>query len=119
MHGLMLCTASPCGCDHRGLCRWEPGSYVWISVKGVANPVASMMPPPFKWESVCYHPITISSPPVAANGSPADSFTLHIKAFNPPGGGQTWSKVPQSSAPAAAATGSNGVTEDICPCLAF
>lgn len=68
--------------------KWEAGSYVWLACRMEgANPLKGKAPPPFNKDWACYHPITISSPPIEADGAPAKSFTMHIKSFGP----GTWS----------------------------
>jgi len=69
--------------------RWEAGSYIWLAVRMEgANPLVGKAPPPFNKPWACYHPITISSPPVEPDGTPAKDFTMHIKSMGP----GTWSE---------------------------
>lgn len=68
--------------------KWEAGSYVWLACRMEgSNPLKGKAPPPFNQHWACYHPISISSPPIEADGSPAKAFTMHIKSFGP----GTWS----------------------------
>mmetsp|Transcript_4754 Transcript_4754/g.7722 ORF Transcript_4754/g.7722 Transcript_4754/m.7722 type:complete len:286 (-) Transcript_4754:336-1193(-) len=70
---------------------WEAGSYVWIAVRApglTINPLKGKAPPPFSKEWACYHPITIATPPIDADGQPAKDFTLVIKSM----GAGTWSE---------------------------
>lgn len=69
--------------------KWEAGSYVWLAVRMPnANPLKGKAPPPFNADWACYHPMTISSPPVDRDGKPASDFTVHVKSM----GHGTWSQ---------------------------
>ena len=69
--------------------QWEAGSYVWIAVAMPnANPLKGQAPAPFNKDWACYHPMTISSAPILADGSPAKDFTIHVKSMGP----DTWSQ---------------------------
>lgn len=69
--------------------QWEPGSYIWIAVRMPnANPLKGMAPPPLSKDWACYHPMTITSPPIVPGGNPAQDFTIHVKSMGP----GTWSQ---------------------------
>jgi hypothetical protein len=69
--------------------QWEAGSYIWLAVRMPnANPLKGKAPPPFSLDWACYHPMTISSPPIDTKGHAATDFTIHVKSMGP----GTWSQ---------------------------
>ena len=69
--------------------QWESGSYVWVAVRMPnANPLKGQAPPPFSLDWACYHPMTITTPPIDAEGKPSADFTIHVKSMGP----GTWSQ---------------------------
>jgi NAD(P)H-flavin reductase len=101
---LTLTKAIPSGRPTLGLLhnRWEAGSYVWIAVRAPGvNPLKGKAPPPFGLDWACYHPITIATPPMGADGQPAKDFTLVIKSMGPGTWSEAVSKKAQSGGAAA------------------